>query len=1108
MSKANSSKYIWQHAVKRGALAVNIRAIPFILSTAMILPLINVKVMAATPLAYAVPIKSLPHTGLPSTPFYQSELPTLEHSASQGTVRNVTILVDTPRRAALLQNYARAVSTPTSPLYHHFLTPQKLAQEFGPSPKAFAQVMQAVSDAGWRIIHRTALTLSAEIPAHRSTLKIPVARDLYAIDGLSPVHIITPHATLAKAWTHSPGHLVTVRSETSTSNLTSYDFSQPPTQVESVTASNGDSITVMSFNPAIRSDIPAGLPFNLIVSAQSPTGQPLAIQSIANIADTLNNIGSYGNGQAFPGSNNTLWQLELAGFSATNQVDTLSATVTLADGTIQNISFPLPTFSGPATALFPLTGSQVSQLLGAQTLYQKALQTPPAPVAILTVGDAPSLSDLSTLMAQESLPVPSVSFPNTGSGSSTTTSGSSPSAVEPNLDLQAVASVAPGAPIADYVYSANDPADPLTSFLALLAQNGAPKIATISYGFYGENAATLSTLMNACTAEGITLVFASGDEGAYASSSGMSLGTPDADNQPDALTVGGLNLAAAATTNNTGTMTNLSGPVVLKAWGGDYLNGLPLPILQAYLAENNASTGGFGSTPIPSWQTPVLPANAPGLGIPDIASMAGFPSFQGVIDGSVVGLGGTSLAAPLTAGWLDDLETADGIQHIGLGNINPLLFNAAQDHPQDFMQALWGSNGYYSVTSSTPGSWNPVTGLGAPNWDQLAQVWDPQSTSASQLQWTHVPSQAVAGIQQMWTLKVLNGQGNLVSTFANTVTLTSSDTHAHFPAQITFTNGQAQVPVTFESPGTQSLTAFGPHGANIQPATASLSVVPAPTISTSSNPVVGHPITVTVGFSSSSAALSYQFWIRNPQTGLWSAPQGGFSSRNTLHFTPVVPGRYDLIVYIQGLGSSPVTFSDTINVLASKNTPMVSALHLSGPSAFASRGQSLTLTAQATDANGTPLYQFWLLAPNKGWEMVQNYSPQNTWTISNLQPGSYVIAVYALDGQQFAQHDFWQAFDATTVINVDSHVNLTISSTNPVALDAHASGISNPVYQFWIQSPNGQWHASGAYGAGTDLFQPNGSGTYTIVVYAKDLYAPATSAFAVSTSMTFTVPAN
>ncbi|WP_430626500.1 protease pro-enzyme activation domain-containing protein [Sulfobacillus thermotolerans] len=745
MSKANSSKYIWQHAVKRGALAVNIRAIPFILSTAMILPLINVKVMAATPLAYAVPIKSLPHTGLPSTPFYQSELPTLEHSASQGTVRNVTILVDTPRRAALLQNYARAVSTPTSPLYHHFLTPQKLAQEFGPSPKAFAQVMQAVSDAGWQIIHRTALTLSAEIPAHRSTLKIPVARDLYAIDGLSPVHIITPHATLAKAWTHSPGHLVTVRSETSTSNLTSYDFSQPPTQVESVTASNGDSITV---------------------------------------------------------------------------------------------------------------------------------------------------------------------------------------------------------------------------------------------------------------------------------------------------------------------------------------------------------------------------ANASGLGIPDIASMAGFPSFQGVIDGSVVGLGGTSLAAPLTAGWLDDLETADGIQHIGLGNINPLLFNAAQDHPQDFMQALWGSNGYYSVTSSAPGSWNPVTGLGAPNWDQLAQVWDPQSTSASQLQWTHVPSQAVAGIQQMWTLKVLNGQGNLVSTFANTVTLTSSDTHAHFPAQITFTNGQAQVPVTFESPGTQSLTAFGPHGANIQPATVSLSVVPAPTISTSSNPVVAQPITVTVGFSSSSAALSYQFWIRNPQTGLWSAPQGGFSSRNTLHFTPVVPGRYDLIVYIQGLGSSPVTFSDTINVLAPKNTPMVSALHLSGPSAFASRGQSLTLTAQATDANGTPLYQFWLLAPNKGWEMVQNYSPQNTWTISNLQPGSYVIAVYALDGQQFAQHDFSQAFDATTVINVDSHVNLTISSTNPVALDAHASGISNPVYQFWIQSPNGQWHASGAYGAGTDLFQPNGSGTYTIVVYAKDLYAPATSAFAVSTSMTFTVPAN
>ncbi len=75
----------------------------------------------------------------------------------------------------------------------------------------------------------------------------------------------------------------------------------------------------------------------------------------------------------------------------------------------------------------------------------------------------------------------------------------------------------------------------------------------------------------------------------------------------------------------------------------------------------------------------------------------------------------------------------------------------------------------------------------------------------------------------------------------------------------------------------------------------------------------------------------------------------------------------------------------------------------------------------------------------------------------------------------------------------------------PLTLDAAAEGITHPVYQFWIMNPAGQWTQSGAYGLGQYQFTPQKTGTYTVMAYAKDPYAPATSQYSVVSTQTVLV---
>jgi len=141
----------------------------------------------------------------------------------------------------------------------------------------------------------------------------------------------------------------------------------------------------------------------------------------------------------------------------------------------------------------------------------------------------------------------------------------------------------------------------------------------------------------------------------------------------------------------------------------------------------------------------------------------------------------------------------------------------------------------------------------------------------------------------------------------------------------------------------------------------------------------------------------------------------------------------------------------------------------------------------------------------------QDYSPANQVNLTGLSPGSYTIAVYALNQSQVLAHDWAQAFSATWVVYVGSGVSLSANvpagSNQPITLTATAGAVTNPVYQYWVKNPSGQWTVSGPYSPNAVWsFTPSQTGSYQVVVYAKDPYAEATAQDAVARSITITVP--
>jgi len=211
-------------------------------------------------------------------------------------------------------------------------------------------------------------------------------------------------------------------------------------------------------------------------------------------------------------------------------------------------------------------------------------------------------------------------------------------------------------------------------------------------------------------AQGITVFVSSGDEGAYGHTVGQSdasLNVIDPGAQPNVTSVGGTTLYLGPN----------SQWVLEEVWN------------ELGLLGGGASGGGVSSSwTLPSYQEPAgwettNGGSATNRNLPDVAAV-GDP-YTGVavyshINGGWVEVGGTSVSAPIWAGYVSQLNSAT--ETVGQGRIgffNPKIYLFGEFNIGLLTDIVTGSNGYASENAGIPGYFAGVLYDNCSGWGSM-----------------------------------------------------------------------------------------------------------------------------------------------------------------------------------------------------------------------------------------------------------------------------------------------------------------------------------------------------------------------------------------------------
>lgn len=210
-------------------------------------------------------------------------------------------------------------------------------------------------------------------------------------------------------------------------------------------------------------------------------------------------------------------------------------------------------------------------------------------------------------------------------------------------------------------------------------------------------------------ARGISIFIASGDQGVWGRSGNIdNVFNPDFPaSSPYVTAVGGTDL----TTDQFGT------EVGCKDSGGGFSNTFPRPQYQQAAVSTYMSSG--VTLPAQSYY------NATGRGYPDMAALFGDDVPYCIHSGSSwEGVAGTSAACPVVAAQFAKLNDIRLHQNKPtLGFINPLIYSLEKSNPNCFNDITTGDNKSGGpVGFDAYKGWDPVTGLGSPNYGNLAEA--------------------------------------------------------------------------------------------------------------------------------------------------------------------------------------------------------------------------------------------------------------------------------------------------------------------------------------------------------------------------------------------------
>jgi tripeptidyl-peptidase-1 len=156
-----------------------------------------------------------------------------------------------------------------------------------------------------------------------------------------------------------------------------------------------------------------------------------------------------------------------------------------------------------------------------------------------------------------------------------------------------------------------------------------------------------------------------------------------------------------------------SGPANAYYSGGGFSNLFPLPSYQAEAVKH------FMDHYAPDYGPNVYNNTGKARGFPDVSAIG--LKVATVFNGQTYGIGGTSASAPIFAGIVTLLNEARIAAGKGpLGFLNPTLYK----NPDAFNDITIGNNPGCGTEGfdAVPG-WDPVTGLGSPNYEKLEKVF-------------------------------------------------------------------------------------------------------------------------------------------------------------------------------------------------------------------------------------------------------------------------------------------------------------------------------------------------------------------------------------------------
>lgn len=288
--------------------------------------------------------------------------------------------------------------------------------------------------------------------------------------------------------------------------------------------------------------------------------------------------------------------------------------------------------------------------------------------------------------------------------------------VEAMLDIEYMPAMGALIPTEFWGFSGASPMDsadePFLKWLYTVGNTSDAEVPLVFSTSYGEDetselpsdyASRIETEFVKCGARGISLLFASGDSGA-ASDAGT---CPNDQFMP-------MWPAASPFVTAVGGVTN--GAMPESAWSGSsggFSNIFDQPSWQQDAVTKYLSNDASGSLPPSSYY------NASGRGFPDISAQS--VSYPVVANGFTMSVAGTSCASPCSGGifgLLNDARLAAG--KTSLGFLNPMLYSnpdALNDCQQGTQGGCLGQSGFPALEG-----WDPVTGLGSPNFEALLEV--------------------------------------------------------------------------------------------------------------------------------------------------------------------------------------------------------------------------------------------------------------------------------------------------------------------------------------------------------------------------------------------------